>query len=100
MTTNRPIPNPKRVAAGKRNRQRRKGLTPAGRERLRQQALTQQPWQHASGPTTSAGKAQAARNGKTRQRGEQSVRERKGLLRALHLLMGGMSAARRLALER
>src|SRR5450631_2840819 len=56
-------PNPRRVAAGKRNRAKRKGLTPAGRQRLQEAALLHQPWLHSAGPRTSEGKAQAAQNG-------------------------------------
>jgi len=43
-------PNPNRVEAGRRNRKKRKGLTPAGREKLRQAALANQPWKHTKGP--------------------------------------------------
>ena len=67
-------PNPKRVAAGKKNRLKRTGLTPAGRTRLRDAAQAHQPWRFSTGPRTAAGKAQAARNGKSRQQGPFSVR--------------------------
>ena len=83
MSTNPPSPTPRRVAAGRLNWQKRRGLTPAGRERLRQSALANRPWEHATGPRTAAGKAQAARNGKVRQKGAQSVREVKALLAIL-----------------
>jgi len=69
------LPNAKRVAAGKRNRLKRRGLTPEGRERLRQAALTNRPWRFSTGPRTARGKASAAANGKKRQKGELSVRE-------------------------
>ncbi len=69
------LPNAKRVTAGKRNRLQRKGLSAEGRERLRQAALTNQPWRFSSGPKTTRGKASAAANGKKRQKGELSVRE-------------------------
>ena len=68
-------PNPRRVAAGKLNRAKRRGLTPAGVERLRQAALRDRPWEHATGPLTQAGKAKSAANGRWRQRGAQSIRE-------------------------
>jgi len=68
-------PNPRRVAAGKRNREKWKGLTETGREKLRAAALKYQPWRHSTGPRTVAGKAQAALNGKKRQKGSMSVRE-------------------------
>ena len=73
-------PNPKRVAAGRRNRAKRKGLTLEGRERLRQSALKHRPWQHSTGPRTAEGKAKVALNAKKRQVEEVSVR---GLRREL-----------------
>ena len=76
-------PNPKRVAAGRRNRQRRGELTPSGRERLRKAALGNQPWRQATGPRTDAGKARAAANGKRRQLGGLSVRELRDCLSIL-----------------
>jgi hypothetical protein len=54
--------NPKRVAAGRRNRKKRRGLTPTGRERLRQNAIRHRPWRYATGPKTAAGKAISAKN--------------------------------------
>jgi hypothetical protein len=100
VSTNPPSPNPRRVAAGRLNWQKRRGLTPEGRERLRQSALANRPWEHATGPRTAAGKSQAARNGKVRQKGAQSVREVKALLGGLDALIGAMAAARHLAHER
>ena len=67
-------PNPKRVAAGRRNRALRGALPEEARERLRQAALKNRPWEAATGPTTPAGKAKAADNGRWNQTGE-SVRE-------------------------
>ncbi len=67
--------NPRRVAAGRRNRRLRKGLSDEGRERLRQSALAHAPWRHSTGPRSAEGKAQARRNGKRRQIGDISVRE-------------------------
>ena len=60
-----PCPNPKRVAAGRLNRMKSKGLTPAGREKLRQSALQRKPWLHSTGPRTPEGKARAAQNSET-----------------------------------
>ena len=68
-------PNPRRVAAGRLNRQRRGALTPAGRLRLRQAALRDRPWEHATGPTTLEGRARAASNGRHRQTGPISRRQ-------------------------
>lgn len=69
------VKNPKRVAAGRRNRQLRGALTPDGRERLRAATLQHRPWEHATGPQTEAGKAQSAKNGAYRQQGERSLRD-------------------------
>ena len=70
-----PAPNPKRVAAGLRNRRLRGQLTDAGRFRLREAALRNRPWQFSTGPKTAEGRQQSARNGKKRQSGELSARQ-------------------------
>jgi hypothetical protein len=88
-------PNPKRVAAGRLNRTKRKGLTPEGRERLRRAAQANKPWQHATGPRTAEGKAKAAANGKQRQFGLLSVRELKADLRKLRAVLKDMAEVRR-----
>src|SRR5437762_12387530 len=75
LTSNSAGPNPKRVAAGRLNRAKRKGLTPEGRERLRQSALKHKPWRLSTAPRTPEGKAQVALNGKSRQLGLCSGRE-------------------------
>src|SRR5947209_2080062 len=69
------LPNPRRVAAGKRNWALRKGLTEEGRRRLQEAALRNQPWKHSTGPRTPEGKARSAQNAKKRQLGPRSVRE-------------------------
>ena len=68
-------PNPNRVAAGKKNRLKRKGLSDEGRQKLREAAIVNRPWRFATGPRTPEGKARAAANGKKWQKGEQSVQE-------------------------
>ncbi len=68
-------PNPKRVAAGRRNRRLRRGLTPEGRERLRLSAIKHRPWRYSTGPKTPQGKARSAENGRVRQKGAVSKRE-------------------------
>jgi hypothetical protein len=97
-----PAPNPKRVAAGRRNHALRRGLTPEGRARLRASALEHQPWRYATGPRTPAGKAKAAANGKYRQAGPRSVRatrremaEVREFLRALQSLRADAETFRR-----
>ena len=95
MVRNSPqIPNPKRVAAGKRNVLKRKGLTREGLERLRAAALANKPWLHSTGPRTAEGKARAAANGKRAQKGEKSVRERRAELAGFMGLAREMAAAR------
>lgn len=89
------IPNPKRVAAGRLNRAKRKGLTPEGRERLRRAAHANKPWLFSTGPRTRAGKATAAANGKKRQLGLLSIRELKADLRKLRAVSASMADARR-----
>jgi hypothetical protein len=90
-------PNPKRVAAGKMNRAKRGPLTAAGRERLRQSALANRPWEHSTGPRTPAGRAQSVINGKSRQRGARSVREVRAELKQVCEMVRQMEAARAVA---
>jgi hypothetical protein len=90
-----PPPNPRRVAAGRLNRQKRKGFTPEGRERLHRAALENRPWLHATGPRTQQGKARAAANGKLLK--ARPVREVPALLDGLARLTGAMVLGRRLA---
>jgi hypothetical protein len=89
-------PNPRRVAAGERNRTKRRGLTAEGREKLRQSALAARPWQYATGPRTPEGKARAAQNGKARQTADVSTRAIARELAELNQLMRDMAATRRL----
>src|SRR4051812_31726613 len=91
-----PSPSPRRVEAGRRNHARRLGLSAAGRERLRQAALANRPWDHATGPRTPAGKARSAANGKACQKGSKSVRALRAELADVRDLVVQMRAARRL----
>ena len=95
MSGQRNAPNPRRVAAGKRNRAKRQGLTAEGREKLRQQALVCQPWRQATGPRTPEGKARAAQNGKVRQTGALSTRALAVELADLQRLMRDMASTRK-----
>lgn len=72
-------PNPRRVAAGRINRSLRRGLTEAGRHRLRESALRSQPWKFAIGPKSATARQQSAQNGKVRQIGILSIRECRAL---------------------
>ena len=92
-------PNPKRVAAGRLNRMKRKGLTPEGREKLRQAAFQNKPWRFATGPRTAEGKAKVALNGKARQIDARSVREIRRDLADLRGLLREMRNVRRMADE-
>jgi len=85
-------PNPRRIAAGKRNRALRKGLTEEGRRRLQESARRNQPWQHSTGPKTPTGKARAAQNAKNCQLGPRSVREIKRDLADVRGFLGDMRA--------
>ena len=93
-TQAKPPPNPKRVAAGKRNWLLRQGLTPEGRQRLQLAVSRYKPWQYSTGPRTAAGKAKVAANGKKRQLGSLSVRELKADLKSLRLLVKNMQRTR------
>ena len=88
------MPNPRRVAAGKLNCLKRGPLTTEGRERLRQAAFANRPWDYTTGPKTAAGKARSSQNGKLRQKGEKSVREKKAELAEIHNLVKSMETLR------
>jgi hypothetical protein len=91
------VPNPRRVAAGRLNQLKRKGLTSAGRARLRLAALQNQPWRFSTGPRTAAGKAKVAQNGKRSQRGPLSVHQIRIELAKLRSLAKEMEEGRSLA---
>jgi hypothetical protein len=89
-----PAKNPKRVAAGKLNHAKRKGLSAKGRERIRQAAIRNRPWIYSTGPTSAAGKAQVKANGKRRQLGVFSVRELRADLQEIKTLVQSMAELR------
>jgi hypothetical protein len=84
------------MAAGRINREKRKGLTAEGRERLRQAALANRPWRFSTGPRTPEGKARVAQNGKALQQGPCSLREIRRNLIDLHGLVREMREGRKL----
>ena len=90
--------NPRRQAAGKRNQALRRGLSEAGRDRLREAALNLRPWELSTGPRTVAGKAIAAANGKRRQKGRYSVRELRQFRVALEARLEPLKQARQTVL--
>jgi hypothetical protein len=71
-------------------------LVGLARQRLRESALRNQPWTHATGPRTPAGKARSAANAKKRQTGPRSVREIKRDLADLRGLLADMRANRQM----
>ena len=60
--------NPKRVAAGRRNRTLRGTLSDTARQLLSEAAHRTRPWEHATGPTSETGKAKSAANGGANQK--------------------------------
>lgn len=88
-------PNPRRVAAGRRNRSRRGPLSATGLQRLREAALRHRPWRYATGPKTAAGKARVAQNGKKRQCGPHSVRDIRAELSRVRPLLRELREVRR-----
>ncbi len=94
-----PYPNPRCVAAGRRNWLKRGPLTPEGRERLRQSVLARRPWEHSTGPKTAAGKAKVALNGKRAQKGSLSQRELRAELAEVQSLVARMASLRNEALK-
>ena len=90
--------NPRRQAAGKRNQALRRRLSEAGRDRLREAALSHHPWELSTGPRTVAGKAIAAVNGKRRQKGRYSVRELRQFRVALEARLEPIKQARQTVL--
>lgn len=97
MKTDSPKKNPARVTAGKRNHAKRKGLTEAGRQKLRETALKSQLWKHSTGPKTAAGKAKVALNGLKRQTVPgPSVRQLRREMAGAGSLMNQMAELRKL----
>jgi hypothetical protein len=86
------LKNPKRVAAGRINRRKRRGLTAEGLERLRQTALSNQPWKLSSGPRTPQGRFQSRLNGKRRQHDPlMSIREAKAAVKDVKAFLAGLA---------
>ncbi len=86
--------NPLRVAAGRRNWQKRGPWTDEARNRVRQAILERQPWLKSTGPRTPEGKARVAKNGKLTQKGPRSVREVRVLVADINALIDEMQQSR------
>jgi hypothetical protein len=86
--------DPRRVEMGRLSRMKRRGLTPEGREKLRQSTLAFRPWRFSTGPRTAAGKAKVSENGKRRQKGPLSLPVIRAELAEYRALMKGMREAR------
>ena len=89
------VPNPKRVSAGRLNRQKWPGITAEGRQRLRASCLKLAPWKFSTGPRTVDGKARSAANARVLQKGPMSVRERRAEVAELLGLVGLLRQTRR-----
>jgi hypothetical protein len=68
-------PNPKRVAAGKLNRSKRGPISSIGKAKLRLAIYRVKPWLLSTGPKTSQGKAESARNGLLRVKNGENLRK-------------------------
>src|SRR5262249_41267872 len=77
-----------------RRKRGRDTFTAEGLEKLRQTALTHQPWKKSTGPRSAKARAQAVINGKRRQLGERSVREVKADVAELNYLLQHMDTCR------
>ena len=95
----RSLANPRRVEAGRRNWSLRGPLTPQGRERLRQAALANRPWEKSTGPRTLEGKARSAANGRKRQKEKTSIRELAPELATIQQWIDELAACRTLMVE-
>jgi hypothetical protein len=71
-------------------------LTAAGREKLRQAALTQKPWLHSTGPRTPEGKAKVGLNAKKRTAGVISAKQMRRELQTIYQSATGLVACRQM----
>jgi hypothetical protein len=98
METSIPFVTPGRSARGRTDRAKVSGLTPEGRRRLREAALANRPWDHATGPRTAVGKARSAANGAAG-RGPRPNRDFRRELEAFRDVMAMLARARSLTLR-
>jgi hypothetical protein len=77
------VKNPRRIAAGRLNQKKRRGLTDEGRARVRQAAYRVRPWEHSTGPKSPEGKARSAKNRQSRKRAINAYNELRAAVRSL-----------------
>ena len=65
----------RKLEANRLNLKKRKGLSPEGRERLREAALRRRLWQNSTGPRTAAGRVKSAANALRHGRETNAARE-------------------------
>src|SRR5271156_3172549 len=87
-------PDPRRSEINKLNRQKWRGLSPEGREKVRATTLANRPWEKSTGPRTPEGKARSARNSRAGQEGK-SARALRTELAEMFSLINQMAATRR-----
>jgi hypothetical protein len=90
--------DPHRVEVGRRNRAMWEGFTAGGLERLRLAALEHKPWRFATGPTSAAGKAKCAENGRKRSLGAISVPQARAEVARANALLAELTETRKRAL--
>ena len=87
--------SPKRVQAGRMNRQKYQGITADGRKRLQASIRMYKPWEQTTGPRTAIGKKQSAQNGCGTRRGDHGGRAMRREMAAVAQLIGRMQDIRR-----
>lgn len=79
--------SPRRVRAGRENAKKGRGLTAKGAQKIREANQRHKPWKLSTGPRTPAGRRQSSLNGKIRQVGSLSTRERAYYLSVLNAFL-------------
>lgn len=85
--------NPRRVAAGRRNRAKRGPVSDATRQLLSAAAKKTRPWEKSTGPKTESGKAKTSQN--RRGKGQKPATEDPPLIAHATELLGHMASVRR-----
>lgn len=82
----------RKIEANRANLQKRRGLSPEGRQDLREAALRNRPWDHSTGPRTTEGKNRSSRN--ALKHGWETA-QRRAARREAYRLLDGIVAFRR-----